>query len=86
MSALQVLKNYTADIMLNKVYEKSKRFIMCGLLGLAAGSVLLLARKFSAVPAFWADLSVFAGGCIVLCSYSCIIYGLLIFAGNREKE
>jgi hypothetical protein len=68
----------------DKVYEKSKRFVVCGLLGLAVGSALLLVRKLSLVPEFWADLSVLAGGCIVLGGNTCIIYGLLIFAGAKE--
>ena len=67
-------------------YAQCKRFIAGGLLGLAAGSVLLLARKFSAVPALFADLSVFAGGCILLGSYSCIFYGLLLFVGACGRE
>ena len=72
--------------MRDKRYEDSKRFVVCGLLGLAVGSVLLLVRKFSIMPEFWADISVFAGGCIVLFSNSCIVYGLLIFAGNHESR
>ena len=72
--------------MRDKSYEECKRFVVYGLFGLAAGSVLLLARKFSVVPELWADLAVFAGGGIVLCSNSCIIYGLLIFAGARGRE
>ena len=72
--------------MRDKSYEESKRFVIYGLLGLAVGSVLLLVRKLSVVPALWADLAVFAGGGIVLCSNSCIIYGLLIFAGSRDRE
>jgi len=68
----------------DKIYEKSKRFVVLGLLGLAAGSALLLVRKLSLVPVVWADLSVLAGGCIVLGGNTCIIYGLLIFAGGRE--
>ena len=67
-------------------YEKCKSFIVYGLLGLVVGSALLLVRKFSAAPGLCADVSVFAGGCIVLCSNSCIIYGLLIFAGTRGSE
>ena len=72
--------------MRDKSYEECKRFVVYGLLGLAAGSALLLVRKLSVVPEHWADLAVFAGGGIVLCSNSCIIYGLLIFAGSRSKE
>ncbi|MDR2694891.1 MAG: hypothetical protein LBC79_00725 [Deltaproteobacteria bacterium] len=73
-------------MMPDKRYAECKRFVVGGLLGLAAGSVLLLARKFSAAPALFADLSVLAGGGIVLCSNSCIIYGLLLFAGKRGRE
>ena len=72
--------------MRDKNYEACKRFVGFGLFGLAAGSALLLARKISVVPEFWADLAVFAGGGIVLCSNSCIVYGLLIFAGARGRE
>jgi hypothetical protein len=72
--------------MRDKIYRESKRFVMCGLLGLAAGSALLLVRKLSVVPEAWADISVLAGGGIVLCSNSCIIYGLLIFAGAKKPE
>ena len=72
--------------MRDKKYEDSKRFVVCGLLGLLVGSVLLLARKLSVVPEFWADISVFAGGGIVLFSNSCIVYGLLIFVGSRESR
>jgi hypothetical protein len=72
--------------MRDKRYEECKRFVVYGLLGLAAGSALLLVRKLSAAPEPWADLAVFAGGCLVLCSNSCIIYGLLIFAGVRRTE
>ena len=72
--------------MSGKNYEECKRFVVYGLIGLAVGSALLFARKFAAVPELLADMSVFAGGCIVLCSNSCIIYGLLIFAGARESE
>jgi hypothetical protein len=72
--------------MRDKNYEACKLFVGCGLLGLAAGSVMLLARKLSLVPEFWADLAVLAGGGIVLCSNSCIVYGLLIFVGSRGSE
>jgi hypothetical protein len=70
----------------DKRYKESRRFVIYGLLGLAIGSVLLLVRKFSIMPGLWADIAVFAGGCIVLCSNSCIVYGLLIFAGERGRE
>ena len=73
-------------IMHDRRYEGCKRFVVCGLLGLAVGSALLLARKLSVIPEFWADISVFAGGCIVLFSNSSIIYGLLIFAGGYGRE
>ncbi|MCL2123462.1 MAG: hypothetical protein FWH34_05165 [Desulfovibrionaceae bacterium] len=72
--------------MSGKSYEECKRFVVYGLIGLAVGSVLLFARKIPAVPEVLADLSVVAGGCIVLCSNSCIIYGLLIFVGSRGSE
>ena len=72
--------------MRDKHYEECKRFVVLGLLGLMVGSALLLVRKLSVVPALWADLAVFAGGGMVLCSNSCIIYGLLIFAGSRSNE
>jgi hypothetical protein len=77
---------YTAGVMRDKQYEKSKRYVVCGLIGLALGSVLLLARKLSVVPEFWADLSVFAGGCILLGGNTCIVYGLLIFVGHQGTE
>ena len=67
-------------------YEECKRVVVRGLLGLAAGSALLLARKLFAVPEFGADLAVFAGGCIVLYGNGCIIYGLLVFTGADGKE
>ena len=70
----------------NKSYEECKRFVAAGLLGLAFGSVLLLVHKFFAVPRLLADLSTIVGGGIVLFSNSCIIYGLLIFAGDQKKE
>ena len=70
----------------DKKYEECKRFVVYGLIGLAVGSMLLLVRKFSVMPGCWADISVFAGGSIVLFSNSCIVYGLLIFAGSRGKE
>ena len=70
----------------DKRYKDSKRYVVCGLLGLAVGSVLLLVRKFSVMPGLWADIAVFAGGGIVLVSNSCIVYGLLIFAGSRKSE
>ena len=70
----------------DKRYEASRRFVVCGLLGLAVGSVLLLVRKFSGMHGFWADIAVLAGGCIVLFSNSCIVYGLLIFAGNHGSR
>jgi hypothetical protein len=72
--------------MQDKRYEDSKRFVVYGLLGLAVGSVLLLVRKLSVMPGLWADISVFAGGCIVLFSNSCIVYGLLIFAGSHGSR
>jgi hypothetical protein len=72
--------------MRDKSYEACKFFVGCGLLGLAVGSVLLLARKLALVPELWADLAVFAGGGILLCSNSCIVYGLLIFVGTRGRE
>jgi len=70
----------------DKIYEKSKRFVVLGLLGLAVGSALLLVRKLSLVPVVWADLAVLAGGCVVLGGNTCIIYGLLIFAGDKGTE
>jgi len=70
----------------DEIYAKSKRFVALGLLGLALGSALLLVRKLSLVPMVWADLAVLAGGCIVLGGNTCIIYGLLIFAGDKETE
>jgi hypothetical protein len=72
--------------MRDKRYEECKRYVVYGLIGLAAGSALLLVRKLPAAPELWADLAVFAGGGIVLCSNSCIIYGLLIFAGARRTD
>jgi len=57
---------------------------VAGLLGLSAGSVLLLVRKLFAVPELWSNISTFAGGGIVLFSNSCIIYGLLLFVGNQD--
>ena len=72
--------------MRDKIYAASKRFVVCGLLGLALGSAMLLVRKLALVPIFWADLAVLAGGCVVLGGNTCIIYGLLIFAGAKETE
>ena len=72
--------------MSNKSYEKCKRYVVRGMLGLVGGSALLLVCKLSDIPEFWVTLSTIAGSCIVLYGNGCIIYGLLISAGDRESE
>ena len=70
----------------DKSHKKSIRFVVLGLLGLAAGSFFLLLHKIFDVPELLADLSTLAGTGIVLYSNFCIYYGLLISAGARPKE
>ena len=70
-------------VMRSKAFRESLLYILAGLLLLALGSALLLARKLF-VTGLIGDLSVFAGGVAVLFGNGCIIYGLLIFAGNRD--
>ena len=68
----------------DKLYKKSKRIIVRGLLCLIGGSALLLVVKLPGLPELWGMLSSVAGGCILLYGNWCIIYGLLIFTGSRE--
>jgi len=70
----------------DKAYKECKRFVVRGLLSLLGGSVLLFAVKLPGLPEFWGTLSSVAGGGILLYGNGCIIYGLLIFAGNQEAE
>ena len=71
---------------MDKIYKKSKRFVVRGLLSLLVGSLLLLAVKVPGLPEFWGTLSSVVGGGILLYGNWCIIYGLLIFVGERETE
>ena len=70
----------------NNNHEKYKRYVVRGFLCLAGGSALLLVCKLSAIPEFLVTLSSFAGACIILYGNGCIIFGLLISAGDREAE
>ena len=70
----------------NNSYEKCKRYVVSGLLCLVGGSVMLLAQKIFAMTEYWGSLSAFAGACIILYGNGCIIYGLLVSAGDREAE
>ena len=72
------------EAMPDKRYTECKRFVMRGLLALAGGSVLLLMPKLFGVPEFLAAPSLFAGCSTLLYGNGCIIYGLLIHAGNSE--
>jgi len=71
---------------LDTTYKKSKQFTVRGLISLIGGSLLLFAVKVPGLPEFWGALSSVAGSCILLYGNWCIIYGLLIFAGNQETE
>jgi hypothetical protein len=71
---------------LDKKYRESKRFVVRGLLSLVGGSALLLAYKLLGLPDLVGTLTSFAGSCFLLYGHACIIYGLLIFAGDQEPE
>jgi hypothetical protein len=71
---------------LDKIYKECKCFIVRGLLSLLGGSLLLFVVKLPGLPEFLGTLSSVAGGVILLYGNWCIIYGLLIFAGNQEAE
>ncbi|MDL2209603.1 hypothetical protein LJC26_02225 [Desulfovibrio sp. OttesenSCG-928-O18] len=67
------------------VYRESRKFVLRGLALLFFGCVLLLTGKLPLPePVYYA--AIYAGGIILLFGNGCIIFGLLVYAGDRQEK